>query len=58
VKLLNLYPEQTCGPVALLLNKHSASSDLELQQRACEYLQLDVMEVCVAILGGGLNCYN
>eukprot|EP00597_Dinobryon_sp_UTEXLB2267_P004404 CAMPEP_0170077612 /NCGR_PEP_ID=MMETSP0019_2-20121128/14391_1 /TAXON_ID=98059 /ORGANISM="Dinobryon sp., Strain UTEXLB2267" /LENGTH=1040 /DNA_ID=CAMNT_0010290039 /DNA_START=81 /DNA_END=3203 /DNA_ORIENTATION=- len=40
VKLLNLYPEQTAGPVAQLLARYATSSELELQQRACEYLVL------------------
>lgn len=37
VKLLNLYPEQTAAAAWELLQKYSTSSDLELQQRACEY---------------------
>lgn len=40
VKLLNLYPEQTSDLVADVFNKYSTSSDLELQQRACEYLAM------------------
>ena len=39
MKLLNLYPE-TCGDITNVFEKHSTSSQLELQQRACEYLAL------------------
>lgn len=40
VKLLNLYPEQIKDLVLDVFNKYSTSSQLELQQRSCEYLAL------------------
>lgn len=40
VKLLNLYPDQIRDLVIEVFNKHSTSSQLELQQRSCEYIAL------------------
>lgn len=49
MKFLNLYPEQVRDEVNEVFTKHSMSSDLELQQRSCEYLvyptiSSDIME--------------
>ncbi len=40
MKLLNLYPDQTKDLVTDVFSKYASSSQLELQQRAVEYLQL------------------
>lgn len=40
VKLLNLYPDQIRDLIIDVFNKYSTSSNVELQQRACEYLTL------------------
>lgn len=40
MKLLNLYPEQTQQQISDVFNKYATSTQLELQQRACEYLAL------------------
>jgi len=40
VKLVNLYPDQIQDLVLEVFHKYSTSADLELQQRACEYLAL------------------
>lgn len=40
MKLLNLYPDQIRDQVLETFTKYSTSAQLELQQRACEYLAL------------------
>lgn len=66
VKLFNLYPD-TRNVIIGVFEKHSISSQLEIQQRACEYLKLselrpDVVEqvcsqgCCNFLLRGIKNC--